>query len=353
MRKIAPKQETLAADSGKINDRWQLIFQKYMVLFVLIGLVVIASLLTDSFFTPQNISNILRQVTSNGIIALGMTYAIMTGGIDISVGSIVGFASLIFISCFNSEGLIEPFNSIFGSLNAIMPGGYVAPILIAASITLALCLVIGLINGIGIAKLKLPEFIMTMSMVTVLKGITLVICDGRSIYLDRSYKETIGWLGSGRVAGIPVPVIVFVILAIVMTAVLDKTTYGRYVRAIGGNYEAARLAGIKAVFYRGSVYLITAGMAAIAGILISCRTLSGEPLLGDGYELDAIAATVIGGTAMCGGVGHILGTVLGALIIGVLNNLLNLMNISAYFQYVVKGLIIFVAVLMRTERKKE
>lgn len=338
--------------SKRWKDELLVFFKKYTVIPVLFAFIILAAILSNNFFTGSNISNVLRQITANGIIALGMTFAIMTGGIDISVGSTVGFASLMFTSCFQPNDLQSPFNRIVAAISRILPDDKVFCIVIAGLFTLLLCAVIGLINGIGIAKLGLPEFIMTMSTLTVVKGITLVLCDGRSVYLERSYGDRIGWLGSGRLLGIPVPVIVLVILFGISILVLNKTTYGRYVRAIGANGEAARLAGINVVKYRASVYVITAVMSGLAGIVISCRTLSGEPLLGDGYELDAIAGTVIGGTALTGGVGNTIGTIFGVLIIGVLNNMLNLLNVSSYFQYIVKGVIIFIAVLIRTERKK-
>ncbi|MBQ9062624.1 MAG: ABC transporter permease [Eubacterium sp.] len=304
--------------------------------------------------TPKNLTNLLRQVTANGIIAVGMTFVILTGGIDISVGSVVGMSSLLFASFFSPDGLVRPFQGASAIVNKLVPGsGQVVCILVAAFFALLMCAVIGVINGFIITKCKIPEFIVTMSTQIMVKGFTLIQCEGHVIYLDRALGDRISWLGSGRFFGIPVPVIVAIIIVAISILVLNKTTYGRYVRAIGGNPEAARVAGINVDIYKGSVYIISAVLSGIAGILITCRTLSGEPLLGDGYELDAIAGTVIGGTAMLGGIGNTIGTVFGVLILGIINNLLNLKNVSVYYQYIIKGLIILFAVYIRTDRKKK
>jgi len=326
---------------------------KYTVLLVLVLFVILASIISEDFLSSNNILNILRQVAANGIIAIGMTYVILTAGIDISVGAIVGFASITFAACFQPSGLIAPFDKIAALINSIMPGDNVFSLIIAGLFVLILCGLLGLINGLGISRSKIPPFIMTMSMLTMIKGLALLLCMGKPLYLDSVYREQINWMGSGRLFNIPVPVIILAVVFAIAWLILTKNVFGRYVRAIGGNEEAARVAGINVKKYKTSVYVISAVLAGLAGIMISCRTATGEPLLGSGYEMDAIAATVIGGTVLSGGVGTISGTIYGVLIIGVINNILNLLNVSPYFQYIIKGLIIFTAVLIRTDRKKK
>lgn len=335
------------------REKLRRFLKNYTILPVLIVFIILASIISDRFLTSDNILNVLRQISTNGLIAIGMTYVILTGGIDISVGSIVGLASILFTGCFQPSGLVGPFETVASAVNSIMPSGKVGALLVAAIFVLIVCGLLGLLNGLGVSKCKLPAFVMTMSTQVIIKGLALIVCDAKQLFLDQEFREQINWLGSGRTLNIPNPVIVLAVACIVFIVVLNKTVFGRYVRAIGGNAEAARVAGINVAKYQTIVYIISACLSAVAGILISCRTATGEPLLGDGYELDAIAATVIGGTILEGGVGTLVGTVFGVLIIGIINNVMNLTGVSVYFQYVVKGLFIFVAVLIRTDRKKK
>lgn len=335
------------------KEKMRRFWSKYTILPVLIIFIVIASIVSNRFLTSDNILNVLRQVATNGLIATGMTYVILTGGIDISVGSIVGFSSIMFAGCFQPNGLVEPFSSLASAVNSIMPSDHVGSILVAGLFVLILCGGLGILNGLGVSKGKLPPFVMTMSTQVIIKGLALIVCAAKPLFLDSEFRDQINWLGSGRLFGIPNPVIVLVIVCAIFIIILSKTVFGRYVRAIGGNEEAARVAGINVAKYQTSVYIISAVLAGLAGILITCRTATGEPLLGDGYELDAIAATVIGGTLLTGGVGGVVGTIFGVLIIGIISNVLNLSNVSPYFQYIIKGLLIFVAVFIRTDRKKK
>lgn len=328
-------------------------FSKYAVLPVLLLLVIIASLISDVFLTTNNLLNVLRQVAANGIISIGLTYVVLTGGIDISVGSIVGVSSILFASCFQPEGFVSPYRVVVEFLHQLVPNDPVFGVVAAALIVMVICAGLGFLNGLGVCKGKLPPFIMTMGTLTLFRGIALLVSEGHPLYMSAEYGEMINWLGTGRVLNIPAPVIVFVIVTAVAWIVLSKTVYGRYIRAIGGNEESARVAGIRVDRYKISVYAICSALAALAGILTTCRTATGEPMLGESYEMDAIAATVIGGTVLTGGVGTVIGTVLGALIIGVINNMLNLANVSTYLQYIVKGLIIIFAVLLRRDKKKK
>lgn len=333
------------------SEKLRHLLSQYSALPVLILLVIVASLTSNVFFTSNNILNVLRQVAANGIISIGMTYVILTGGIDISVGSIVGISSIMFASAFQPEGFVAPYSGISNLIRILVPDGAVSGVVVAGMIVILICAALGMINGLGVTKGKLPPFIMTMGTLTLFRGIALLVCEGRPLYMSATYAEKISWLGGARVLNIPAPVIVFAIVAIIAGLILGKTVYGRYIRAIGGNQEAARVAGIRIDRFKISVYAVSAGLAALAGILITARTTTGEPMLGGSYELDAIAATVIGGTVLTGGVGSIIGTVFGAIIMGVINNLLNLNNVSPYFQYIIKGTIIIVAVLIRSGKK--
>ncbi len=328
-------------------------FTKYAVLPVLILLIVIASLISDVFLTENNLLNVLRQVAANGIISIGLTYVVLTGGIDISVGSVVGVSSILFASCFQPEGFVSPYSALVEFLHQLIPGDPVLGVIVAALIVMVICAGLGYVNGVGVCKGNLPPFIMTMGTLTLFRGVALLVSNGHPLYMSAEYGEMLSWLGTGRVLNIPAPVIVLVIVTVIAWVVLSKTVYGRYIRAIGGNEESARVAGIRVDRYKMSVYAISSGLAALAGVLITCRTATGEPMLGESYEMDAIAATVIGGTVLSGGVGTVIGTVLGVLIIGVINNMLNLANVSTYFQYIVKGLIIIFAVLLRTDKKRK
>lgn len=328
------------------------VLKKYVIVLVLIALIIFASAVNAKFLTADNLLNVLRQVATNGLISIGMTYAIMTGGIDISVGSVVGFASIIFAGMFQPSGLAGPFIGLASVINAIMPGGS-GGLIVAIVFTLIFCAVFGLLNGLAISKGKMPPFIMTMCMQVIILGVALIACNAKPLFLDKEFRGTLNVLGSGRILNIPNPVIVLIIMFIIFLLVMNKTIFGRYVRAIGGNEEASRVAGINVIKIKTIVYIIPAVLAGLAGILISCRTATGEPTLGSGYELDAIAATVIGGTSLDGGVGGLGGTIIGVLIIGIINNVMNLNNISPYYQYIVRGVFIFIAVMIRTDRKKK
>lgn len=328
------------------------VLKKYVIFLVLIALIIFASAVSSKFLTADNLLNVLRQVATNGLIAVGMTYAIMTGGIDISVGSVVGFASIMFAGMFQPDGLTGPFAGIASGINAIMPGGF-GGLIVAIIFTMLFCAVFGLLNGLAVSKGKMPPFIMTMCMQVIILGVALIACDSKPLFLNKEFRGPLNALGSGRILNVPNPVIVLAIVFIIFLLVMNKTVFGRYVRAIGGNMEAARVAGINVIKIKTIVYIIPAVLAGLAGILISCRTATGEPTLGSGYELDAIAATVIGGTSLDGGVGGLGGTIIGVLIIGIINNVMNLNNISPNYQYIVRGLFIFIAVMIRTDRKKK
>ncbi|WP_270166828.1 ABC transporter permease [Paenibacillus sp. SYP-B4298] len=295
----------------------------------LIGLCIIILILiiaSPNFLTLTNILNVFRQVSINALIAFGMTFVILTGGIDLSVGATLALS---------------------GALTAGMMGAGFDP-LTAVIIGLGAGAVMGAVNGLLITKTNIAPFIATLATMTIYRGLALVYTDGRPITGFNS--EFFTMIGGGYVFGVPVPVIIMLVLFAVLYFILRKTTFGRNVYAIGGNEEASRLSGIKTGRFKIYVYTLTGLLSALAGIILTSRLNSAQANAGTGYELDAIAAVVLGGTSLSGGRGWIVGTLVGALIIGVLNNGLNLMGVSSFYQQVVKGLVILLAVLL--DRKK-
>lgn len=289
--------------------------RKYGIVIVLAVLWIGLALVDETFRTSQNVVNILRQVSMNGIIAVGMTFAIMTGGIDLSVGSLVAVAGVV-----------------GGSVLAAHPD-QVALAIIAAIFA---CSLFGLFNGFFIAYAKVPPFITTLASMTIARGFAYVYSNGRPYVLKSpDFRE----LGRGVV-----PIVVFLAVVAAAHFLLSKTTFGRYVYATGGNIKAALASGVNVRTVLLRVYVLCGLLAGLSGVVLSARTNSGQPAVGVGYELDAIAAVIIGGTSMSGGSGTILGTLIGTLVIGTLNNGLNLLDVSSYYQMIVKGFIILGAV---------
>ena len=305
----------------------QSILQKLGPIIGLLVIIVIISIMSPSFLSLNNILNVLRQVSINALIAFGMTFIILTGGIDLSVGSIL---------------------ALTGAVTAGLMASGVDPIL-AMLIGLVLGAVLGAINGLIIAKGKVAPFIATLATMTIYRGLTLVYTEGRPIS-GLGDSITFQMLGKGYLLGIPVPVVTMAISFIVLYFILKKTTFGRRVYAVGGNEEASILSGINADRIKIYVYALTGLLAALASLILTSRLNSAQPTAGNMFELDAIAAVVLGGTSLTGGRGWIVGTLIGALIIGVLNNGLNLIGVSSFFQQVVKGAVILLAVLL--DRKK-
>lgn len=299
----------------------------------IIGLVVyslIVSLINERFLTSGNILNVLRQTSINSIIAAGMSFVIITGGIDLSVGSTLALSGAVAASLFAMG--IHP--------------------IFALSAALAVGAGIGFINGVAIAKGKLQPFIVTLATMTIFRGATMVFTDGKPISAGfEKNADVLAYIGNGYLFGIPFPIILMIVVFIVGFFILTQTTFGRYVYALGGNEDATKLSGVNTDRVKILVYTISGFLAAVAGIIITARLSSAQPTAGNGYELDAIAAVVLGGTSLSGGVGSILGTVTGALIIGVLNNALNLMNVSSYYQLLAKGVVILIAVLIDRRSK--
>jgi len=326
--------------------------EKYSTILVLLVLIILASLLSDVFLTSRNILNVLRQVSANGIISIGLLLVILTGGIDISVGSTVGVVSVMFAVLYDPKSAVPPFSGLVNLLSGLLPGNRYLELIVAIIILLFIGALLGFINGVVICKANIQPFIMTIGTLTFYRGIALLIPNGRPVYMQAETVKKVNFIGEGRIAGIPIPVIILLVLGLAAAFLLNRTIFGRYVRAIGGNQEAARVAGINVDRYKTLTYLICGITAAIASIVITARTTTGEPALGQSFEMDAIAACVIGGARLTGGIGTISGTILGAIIIGVVNNILNLINVSPYYQYIVRGAIIVLAVVFRSIQKK-
>jgi ribose ABC transporter, permease protein len=290
----------------------------------LVILMAVITIINSNFLTANNLLNLLLQVTSNALIAFGMTFVILTGGIDLSVGSILALSSAL------TAGLL----------------GSGMPVTLAILISLILGCILGMINGLLISYGKLAPFIVTLATMTIFRGATLVYTNGNPITKGLSDTFLFQFLGQGYIVGIPFPVIIMFIVFIVLYVLLHKTAFGKSVYAIGGNEKAAYISGVKLNKVKIIIYSISGIMASISGLIITSRLSSAQPTAGASYEMDAIAAVVLGGTSLSGGKGRILGTLIGALIIGVLNNGLNIIGVSAFWQQVVKGVVILIAVLI-------
>lgn len=297
----------------------------------LLLLMVLVSLLNAAFFSVDNLLNILRQTSINAIIAMGMTFVILTAGIDLSVGSILAFAGAI---CASMIGLDVP---IFWAL----------------MVTIVIGAALGASSGVIIAYFNVQAFIATLVAMTMIRGVVLVYTDGRPISTGNfDVANTFYEIGGGYIWGIPIPVVIAGIVFGVCWWILNRTVLGRYTYAIGGGEKVAELAGVNVKHVKVAVYTISGILAAIAGIILTARLESAQPTAGLAYELDAIAAVVLGGTSLAGGKGRITGTLIGALIIGVLNNALNILDVSSYFQMIAKGGVILLAVILDGRSKK-
>ena len=302
----------------------------YFVVFALVAMCVVISLFSPVFFTSANIMNIFVQSAVNGILAIGLTKCILTGGIDLSVGSVLCLAGIMM-------GFVHLW---MGEANALTP-------LLSILAALAVGLIAGLTSGTLIAKGKLPPFIATLGMMQIARGLSLTFSGGRPLFPFHPFIRNVGGTANRMV-----PVAIMIMLFVIAWWVLRYTKQGRNIYAVGGNIEAARLSGINTDRVIIITYMISGVMAAIAGIVLTGRLNTAMPTAGLGFELDAIAAAVIGGTSMKGGEGRMIGTFIGALFISVLRNGLSIMNISSFFQQVVIGLVLIGAVLFDTLNTK-
>ena len=294
---------------------------------VLAGLCLALALTTPQFLTVGNLINVLRQISLNGILAVGVTYVLLTGGVDLSLGSVVALTGVV-AACFAHPGQFP----------------VVVPIL-AGLLAGTAC---GAVNGLVITRGGVAPFIATLGMMTVARGLALVVSGGRPVSnLSDSFKAI-----GGEVAGFPVPVLVLLVVAVASWVFLNQTRLGRYLYAVGGNELAARASGISVAGVKLFAYTLCGALSGLAGLVLAARITTGQPNAGLAYELDAIAAVVIGGTSLSGGVGGVGGTLLGALLMGVLGNGLDLLNVSSYYQQIVKGVIIVGAVWLDRRRRR-
>jgi len=306
--------------------------KRFQSVIALLVLCIVLGLLTDKFFTTANGLNVLRQVAVNACIATGMTLIVLTAGIDLSVGSVLALCGAI------TAGLLK--NGLqFPSLDLYV-GFTIAGAIIAGVIVGGL---LGLFNGFTITSFKVPPFVATLAMLTIARGFTMLYTAGHPI---SNLGDQFAYIGTGSLSGIPVPVWIAAAVVLLAVFITQKTKLGRYIYAIGGNETAAKLSGIRINRVKLIVYSMGAAFAAIGGIIVTSRLDSAQPNAGISYELDAIAAVVIGGTSLSGGKGSVWGTVIGAVIIGVLNNGLVLLNVSPFWQQVVKGAVILLAVII-------
>ena len=309
------------------------VFNKYGIFLIFAIMVVVASILTPAFVSSTNLINVVRQMSIVGLIALGVTGVIVSAGIDLSSGSVVGLTAVVAASLAQTPDYSDAF----------YPGLHL-PLIVAVLAACAAGALVGLINGALVAKARIPPFIATLGTYTAIRGGALLYTGGRPI---SDLTDSYNFIGQGDVFGLPVPIIILVVMAVVTHILYAHTKFGKYIYAIGGNEQAARVSGINASRYKMLIYVYASFLAGLAGLVVSSRIGSGQPGLGVGYELDAIAAAVIGGTSLsAGGIGTVAGTIVGALIIGVLNNTLDLMNVSAYWQQIIKGCIIVGAVII-------
>lgn len=302
---------------------------KYNTIFIFVLLVVFSALISDVFFTSTNLSNLLKQVSGVGIISIGMLIVILTGGIDLSVGSMVALLAVIF--------------ALFVNLFALP---------LAIVLTLAIGFALGSVSGYLVAYQKMAPFVATLALMTIARGLAFIYSKGSPVTFDTVGGLTMSNFANNSFLGIPNIAIVFFLVVILVMVLLKYNVFGRLIIAIGSNEEASRLSGIKVNKYKFLVYAISGALAALAAIIVASRTNLGSPNMGMAWELDAIAAVVIGGASLNGGKGTAINTLMGVLILGLIGNILNLLNVPSYPQQVVKGAIIIFAVLLQRFESK-
>lgn len=293
----------------------------YRSVLILLVICVFATILSPSFLSVTNLFNVFKQITVAGIVGCGMTFVILTGGIDLSVGSILGLSGVLASGVLASTGNTAA----------------------AVAVSLVVGVACGAVNGFFVSVCGIPPFISTLGMMTLLRGVIFVYTKGSPIPIKSdAYK----FFGKGSIAGIPVPVIILIIVFLLAHYILTQTSYGRSVYAVGGNREAARLSGIRVKTSEFLVYTLNGLMCGMAGLILTARLGSAQSTSGTGIEMDAIAAVILGGTSLSGGVGFVLPTVVGAMIMGIIDNILTLMNVNPHATNIVKGAVILIAVLV-------
>jgi len=302
--------------------------KSFSIVIVFLAITIFFTFANQYFLTWDNWLNLLRQSSINGILAIGVTFVILIKGIDLSVGSVMALAGMIAASLVTSK------NEHF--------------VLVAVLAGLGIGAALGLVNGVIVARINVPPFVATLGMLSMARGMTLIFSQGRPI---PNLSTPFRWIGGGDLFGLPVPVLILFLVFGIGWVVLSYTTFGRYIYAVGGNEKAARTSGVSTRMVTASTYVISGLLAGLAGLVLTSRTTAALPQAGIGYELDAIAAVVIGGTSLAGGRGSLVGTLFGALIIGTINNGMDLMGVSSYYQQLLKGAIIVAAVIADQFRK--
>ncbi len=338
---MANTQEGMSnATSNRINRHWLMwkgLFKRYGIVSAFLLLSAVLAAVSPYFLTQQNIINVLRQASINGVLAIGMTFVILTRGIDLSVGSVVALSGIVAASFATTSSIAGVHGSPYPAIVAIVAG-------------LVVGVASGAVNGFVVSRFRVPSFVVTLGMLSTARGLTMLYTLGRPV---PSLTPEFRWMGTGQVAGVPAPILILIAVFAVSWWVLGRTRFGRHVYAVGGNPRAANTSGILVSRIRLAVFMISGATAGLAGLVLSARTGSGLTQAGIAYELDAIAAVVIGGTSLSGGVGTVTGTLFGALLIAVMNNGLDLLGVDSNYQQIIKGLMIVVAVMIDTSREKE
>ncbi len=334
------KDIAITTDTNLVLRKGKKFFSKFGIYFVLIGMIALMSVMSPVFLTPRNLLNVVRQVSVIGLISLGVTLVIISKGIDLSSGSVLAVAAVVAASLAQTADWQAK----------MYPGLPELPVIVPIFAALAIGLVAGIINGGFIAYTGIPPFIATLGMMVSARGLALLYSDGRPV---SSLTESYQFIGQGYILGIPVPVLIYIFMAFITWILLNHTRFGKSIYAIGGNIQAAKVSGVNVKKNLIKIYAYAGVLAGLAGVVLSARVNTGQPGMGVSYELDAIAATTIGGTSHSGGIGTIGGAFVGALILGVLNNGLNLLGVSAYWQQIIKGAIIVGAVVIDMRRNKK
>jgi len=321
-------------DKKTFLEKFKEFIKNQPLIFILIGLCTVVSIVSPSFLLSQNLINVLIQISINALIATGMTLVIISGGIDLSVGSVAALNGIV-VTAF-----IQPFVGI----------SILLCVLVIIVLSVIMGFICGSISGFTISRLRVPPFVATLAMMNIARGFTYVYTKSRSIY---GLPEAFGWIGQGYIGFIPVIVIIVIIVLLIAHIVLDRTVFGRYVYAIGSNEEVAKICGINVRNIKLIVYILSGMLSALAGACLASRLITGQPTAAQGYELNAIAAVVLGTGGMSGGRGGIGKTIQGILIIGVINNGLNLMRVSSYWQIITMGAIILVALIIGQFKKED
>jgi len=328
--------------TGRLSSRAFLnsLLRTYGIFFIFLGMCIIASLLSPAFLTKINLINIVRQISIIGLIALGVTGVIVAAGIDLSSGSVVGLTCVV----------AAAFAQLPSGPRVLYPSIAGSPVYLSIAAGCLVGMLAGAINGFLIAKTKIPPFIATLGMFSAARGAAMLFTAGRPV---SNLSDAYNFIGQGDLFGLPIPILLLAVMALFTHILYSRTKFGKYIYAIGGNEQAAHISGINVTKYKFLIYVYAGFLSALGGIVVSSRIGSGQPGLGVGYEFDAITAAVIGGASLsAGGIGSIPGTIIGALIIGVLNNTLDLVNVSAYWQQIIKGVIIVGAVILDQQKHK-